>query len=227
MRRGPCWSRRIGLPGGLGRLALPTTAGPVPPLGFDPLRRHVQPHDAFVNFGHRRWWQVQLGLQEATGYGQQGFARAHHRSERRLVTVLDEPAWPDVGEPERASWGPVALTVDRRAPRRARPPERSMRHRRYPSPRARRRLPRDRAVPDPGVTIAVQTLSHPPARGTAPTYTMWSSCARSARLPAPVAQRHRRVESCPGATQLTDSTPTPKLDPWMPTTRCRKFSSDD
>jgi hypothetical protein len=123
---------------GLGGLALFAAPGPIPPLGLYPLRRHVQPHDAFVDLGDRRWWQVELGRQEAAGYGQKDLARAHDRSERRFVAVLDEPAWLDVGEPERASWGLVAPTGDRRARRRAPSPERSMRHRRHPSPRARR-----------------------------------------------------------------------------------------
>jgi hypothetical protein len=121
--------------GGLPRFA---ATGPIPPLGFDPPRRHVQPDDAFVDLGHRRGWQIQLGLQEAAGYGQKDLARAHDRPERRFVAVLDEPASLDVGEPERASWGLVPPTDDRRARRRAPPPTRSIRHVRHPSPRARR-----------------------------------------------------------------------------------------
>ena len=158
--RWPCRLLQVVELYGLGGLPLLAAAGSIPTLGFDPLRRHVQPDDAFVHLGDRRWRQIQLGRQEATGHGQQDLARAHNRSERRFVTVLDEPAPLDVGEPERASWGPVPPTDDRRARRRARPPERSIRHRRHPSPRARRRLPRDRAVPDPGTTVAPQTESH-------------------------------------------------------------------
>src|SRR5450756_2964124 len=94
---------------GFGGLPLFAATGPIPPLGLDPLRRHVQPDHAFVDLGDRRWWQIQLGRQEAAGHGQQDLARAHDRSKRRLVAVLDEPASLDVGEPERASWEPCLL----------------------------------------------------------------------------------------------------------------------
>ena len=64
--------RRAGRTSGLPLL---TAAGAIPPLGLDPPIRHVQLDDGFVDLGHRRWWKLQLGRQEAAGYGQQGLAR--------------------------------------------------------------------------------------------------------------------------------------------------------
>lgn len=153
----PCRPRQVVGLRGLGRLALFAATGAIPPLGLDPLRRHIQPDHAFVDLGDRRWRQIQSGREQAAGYDQQRLARTHNRSQRRLVAVLDEPSSRNVGEPERASWGPVPPTDDRRARRRARPPKRSIRHPHHPSPKARSGLPRGRAVPDPGATIALQT----------------------------------------------------------------------
>ena len=145
-RAEPCRPLQVVELYGLGGLPLFAATGPLPSLGLDPLRRHVQPDHAFADLGDGRWWQIQLGREEAAGCGQHGLARAHNRSEPYLFAIIDEPASRDVREPERASWGPVSPTDDRRARQGAPPLERSIRHRRHPSPRARRGLRRDWAV---------------------------------------------------------------------------------
>ncbi len=125
--------------GALGQSTLITATGPIPSLGLDPSRGHVQPDHPFVDLGHRRWRQIQGGRQRTARYRQQDSTRVQDRSEPLPVAVLDEPASRDVSEPERASWESVRSTDARRARRSAPSPKQSKRHMCHPSPKARRR----------------------------------------------------------------------------------------